>query len=121
MKVQFSIDMPNNEISQYSFNKVYSQSWHWTDRKEVANYIHKLVYYTMVKRNIPLILFKKPVKVILSYNSKLDCDNHSLLSKLIVDGLKGHLIKNDTRKYVVEVDQKFWNGEGILVEIEEIE
>lgn len=120
MKVQFTIDMPNKEIGQYSFNQVYKQAWHWTKRKQVADYIHKLVYCTMIKQEIPRIAFKKPVKVILSYNSRLDIDNHSFVSKLIVDGLKGYLIENDNRKYVAELDQKFWNGEGILVEIEEV-
>jgi hypothetical protein len=39
---------------------------------------------------------------------------------MIVDGLKGYLIKNDTKKYVVELDQKFWDGEGINVIVEEV-
>ena len=35
--------------------------------------------------------------------------------------MKGWLIQDDTKKYVSELDQKFWSGNGILVEITGIE
>jgi hypothetical protein len=119
MKITFNIEMTKKEIGSYSLNKIYA-GIHWAKRKKQADYIHDLVGYTLVQQRIPQILFKKPVKVTLSFNSNLDIDNHAYLSKLIVDGMKGYLIKDDTKKYVVDIEQKFWKEDGILVEVEEV-
>lgn len=114
--VQFIIDF--KVTGEYGMNKLYA-GVHWTVRKRQADFIHSLVQTTLYANKVPKLPFKRPVKVTISYNSKLDIDNHSYLSKLIVDGLKGYLIEDDKRKYLVELDQQFWEGEGILVEVEE--
>ena len=114
--IKFIIDF--KVTGEYGMNKLYS-GVHWTVRKRQADFIHSLVQTTLYANKIPRKLFKRPVKVTISYNSKLDIDNHSYLSKLIIDGLKGYLIEDDKRKYLVELDQQFWEGEGILVEVEE--
>jgi len=118
MKISFEIPMTKKEIGQYSLNKIYA-GLHWTIRKRQADYIHSLVQTTLFAGKVPRKMFNKPVKVTISYNSRLDIDNHSYLSKLIVDGLKGWLIEDDTRKYLVNLEQEFWNEDGIRVVIEE--
>ena len=114
--ISFVIDF--KVTSDYGMNKLYA-GVHWTVRKRQADFMHSLVQTTMFINKVPKKLFTKPVKVSISYNSKLDIDNHGYLSKLIIDGLKGWLITDDKKKYLVELDQKFWNGDGILVEVEE--
>jgi hypothetical protein len=112
--IRFIIDLKVN--AQYGLNKIYSGK-HWTKRKADAEEIHELVYYSMMQQNVPPVLFKKPVIIQISYNSNLDCDNHGYLTKLIVDGMKDYLLKDDSKKYVKEIRQKFWGEKGILVEI----
>ena len=114
--IKFTIDF--KVTGEYGINKLYS-GVHWTVRKRQADFIHSLVQTTLYANKVPKKAFTKPVKVTISYNSKLDIDNHSYLSKLIIDGLKGYLIEDDKRKYMVSLEQKFWDGEGILVEVEE--
>ena len=114
--ISFVIDF--KVTGEYGMNKLYA-GVHWTVRKRQADYIHSLVQTTLYVNKVPRELFKRPVKVTISYNSRLDIDNHSYLSKLIIDGLKGYLIQDDTKKYLVGLNQQFWNGDGIKVEIEE--
>ena len=114
--ISFVIDFKVD--GKFGMNKLYA-GVHWAIRKQQADFIHSLVQTTLYANKVPRKLFEKPVKVSISYNSKLDIDNHSYLSKLIIDGLKGYLITDDTKKYLVELKQKFWQGEGILVEVEE--
>lgn len=114
--ISFVIDF--KVTGEYGMNKLYS-GVHWTVRKRQADFIHSLVTSTLYMNKVPRKLFKKPVKVTIYYNSKLDIDNHSYLSKLIIDGLKGYLIEDDKRRFVVSLEQRFYDGEGILVEVEE--
>ena len=114
--IRFLIDF--KVTGEYGMNKLYS-GVHWTVRKRQADFIHSLVQTTLYANKIPKKLFKNPVKVTISYNSKLDIDNHGYISKLIIDGMKGYLITDDKRKYMVSLEQKFWDEEGILVEVEE--
>lgn len=112
--IKFTIPIKVNK--QYSLNQLY-ESKHWSNRKKKADEIHELVYYSMMQQNIPPVLYKKPVIVQLSFNSNLDCDNHGYLTKLIVDGMKGYLLTDDSKKYVKEIRQKFWGEDGILIEV----
>ena len=114
---KFTIPLKVN--SQYGLNKIYAGT-HWSKRNKQAEEIHELVYYSMMQQNVPPILFKKPVLIQINYNSKLDCDNHRYLTKLIIDGMKDYILKDDSKKYVKEIRQKFWGEEGILVEIWEV-
>ena len=115
--ISFVVDLKVN--SEYGMNKLYS-GVHWTVRKRQADFIHSLIQTTLYVNKVPKMPFKSPVKVSISYNSRLDIDNHSYLSKLIIDGMKGWLIQDDTKRYVRELNQKFWEGKGILVEVESI-
>ena len=112
--ISFVIDF--KVTSEYGLNKLYAGT-HWTVRKRQADFIHAMVQSTLYALKVPRTPFKTPVRVSISYNSKLDIDNHGYISKLIIDGLKGWVIQDDTKKYVKELEQKFWKGKGILVEI----
>jgi Holliday junction resolvase RusA-like endonuclease len=115
--IRFTIDLKVN--ANYGLNKIYA-GVHWTKRKKQAEEIHELVYHSMMQQNVPPVLFKKPVRIDISYNSRMDCDNHGYLTKLIIDGMKDYILKDDSKKYVKEIRQKFWGEKGILVEIWEV-
>lgn len=114
--IRFTIDLKVN--AEYGLNK--SKGKHWGKLDQLANEVHELVYYSMLGQKVPRKLFKKPVRIDISYNSNLDCDNHGLVTKWIIDGMKGYLLKDDSKKYVDGVYQTFWEGDGVLVEIWEV-
>ena len=116
-KVSFVIDI--NVGYKYSLNQIYAGT-SWRKRQRIVTQVHNLVAHTLKELKIERELFKKPVIISLCYNSRLDIDNHGYLSKLIMDGLKGYLIKDDTRKYVKELRQSFWDDLGVLVEVWEV-
>lgn len=106
--------------SKDSVNAIYSGG-HWTKRKEKADYWHQLVMVEM-RKQLPKHIHEKPVCVTISVNCGLDIDNIGYISKCIIDGIKGYLIHDDTRKYVQCLIQKFHEGskDKIIVEIAEI-
>lgn len=50
----------------------------------------------------------------------MDIDNHAYMGKMIVDGLKGYLLTDDSRKYVRGVVHRFHDRDCVLVQVEEI-
>ena len=112
--IAFVLDL--EVTGEWGLNKLYA-GVHWSKRKHQAEQIHGLVQTTLKQKRIPRKTFSKPVSVRISYNSRLDIDNHGYLSKLIIDGLKGYLIEDDRRKYIRALHQCFWSGEGVLVEV----
>ena len=102
----------------YSLNSIYSGR-HWSRRASIAKEIHSLIRLEIKARGLKRDI-EKPCELWLYYNSKLDCSNHGFLTKCIEDGMKGLLIKDDTRKYIKGIYQGFWNGEGVKVKIKEI-
>jgi Endodeoxyribonuclease RusA. len=107
----FYIDYPQ-KISNYGMNAIYSGK-HWTKRKKDAEYWHILTINALRQQGIKRNVLDYPVKVVLSWNDRLDIDNHSYMGKMIVDSLKGYIIKDDNRKYLKEITHRFWNGKQI--------
>lgn len=114
--IRFTIDLKVDK--RYGLND--NKGKYWGEISKLATEVHELVYYSMLQQKVPKKLFKKPVRIDISYNSNLDCDNHGLLAKWIIDGMKGYLLKDDSKKYVNGVYQTFWEGDGVLVEIWEV-
>jgi hypothetical protein len=94
---------------------------HWGKIDKLMNEVHESTYYTMLDQEVPKKLFKRPVAIHISYNSNLDIDNHGLVTKWIIDILKGYLIVDDSRKYLKVLIQDFHSGKDVLVEIWEME
>lgn len=111
--------MPLDRAGEYSLNKIYA-GVHWTKRQKQAQEMHWMVLGALKKAGIKKRICKGPVTIQLSYNTKMDIDNHGYLSKLIIDGLKGYLIMDDTKKHVGCIIQDFWSGKGVKVCIWEI-
>lgn len=105
--------------SVYGLNAIYAGK-HWAKRQKDSEYWHVLVQNELRKQGIKRKLFQKPVRIAFSWDDKLDVDNHAYMAKMITDALKGYLITDDSRKYYQETINKFYRGDKILVEIEEI-
>ena len=104
----------------YGMNSLYAGK-HWSKRKREAEYIKTVVWYAMKMSGVKRRLFERPVCIRLSYNDRMDCDNHGYMTKMVIDGMRGYLLEDDTRKYVTCVTQDFWDGEGVRVQLEEAE
>lgn len=104
--------------SKDSLNVLYSGK-HWTSRKQKADYFHQLVHIAL-KKLPPIKPYEKPVMFEFWFNSNLDLDNHGFLIKTIIDGCKGIVIHDDTRKYVQAICVLYSNKEDIVVRITEI-
>lgn len=100
--------------SEWSMNSIYS-GVHWSKRKQKAEQIHRLVQNALKQAGIRKIPLPFPVKVYISYNSRLDIDNHGYLAKLIVDGMKGWVIMDDNRQYVKALVQEFHDQSADMI------
>lgn len=115
--IQFVI--PLKVTGKYGLNKIYA-GVHWSVRKRQAEEIHKLVVLALRAEGIKRKPHEKPVSISILYNTRMDIDNHGYLTKLIIDGLKGYLIQDDSKRYVRGITQGFWEGDGVLVEVRSV-
>jgi hypothetical protein len=101
-----------------STNDFYSGR-HWTFRKTQADYWHKLVKDTIEDCKINVNLKSNyPASITIYFNNKYDIDNNSAMAKLIIDGMKGLIIQDDTRKFVRVLTLRFYDEDGIKVEVD---
>jgi Holliday junction resolvase RusA-like endonuclease len=115
---EFYIDL--KVTGKLGFNSIYSGQ-HWAKRQKQAEEIHGLVVKSLIANKIKRQIFDKPVIIEIYYNSRLDIDNHGYLSKLIIDGLKGYLIEDDNKNYVVGLCQFFHEDKRIKVVIRSVD
>lgn len=105
---------------EYGLNAIYAGK-HWTKRQKDSQYWHALVKEEQLQQqNIAKKPFERPVRIVFSWNSRLDIDNEAYKRKLIIDALKGWVIYDDTKRYVRELADKITSEEYIIVEIEEV-
>lgn len=114
-----AFEVPVKMDAGMSLNKVYGGK-HWTARKKDADLVHSMVRMALASTKPKPELFTAPVAVTIEYNCRLDIDNCGYMSKLIIDGMKGILIKDDSPKYVCSLVQAFYKGGGIRVTVEEV-
>lgn len=87
------------------------------ERKRDADYWHALTQNAVRKvERFPKII-EEPVVIEGYFNDNLDCSNHAAMLKMIEDGLKGLLIKDDSRKYVTGMLMQFHDEPYILIRI----
>lgn len=123
--VQFSIPYPPTKAGKTAWNKRFSLNSYWAgkhyrQRAEDARYIHQLTVAAMRRARVRKQPFKAPVRIVFSWRDGLDCTNHAALGKMIEDAMKGWVIQDDSPRWVREITHRFHDGEGILVEVEEI-
>ncbi len=124
MKVEFIIPYPEDKreyrrwMKDFSLNAIY-QGKHWSRRIDDAEYWHYLTI-AQINQQIPKAkMFEKPVRVTMYWNDSLDIDNHAYMGKMIVDALKGRLIREDSKKYVRSITHEFHEDKVIRVVIKE--
>lgn len=120
----FYIPYPKTSKEKSAWNKRFGLNAYWSGkhfraRAQDAKEIHNLVYYCLKKDHVKKNIFGVPIEVNFYWNDKQDCDNHAALGKMIVDALKGYLIKDDSPKYFQKVTHEFWRGNTIKVVIKE--
>lgn len=102
----------------YGMNSLYAGK-HWSKRKREAEYIKAVVWYAMKMSKVEQRVMERPVDIRLSYNDRMDCDNHGYMTKMVIDGMRGYLLRDDTRRDVRSVTQDFWDGDGVRVQVKE--
>ena len=104
------------KVSQYGDNAYYSGK-HWLVRKRDSDYWHDLLLAEAPWDKGPL---RSPVRITYYWNDRLDLSNHSMMAKMIEDGIKGRIIEDDSRMHVQEITHRFYNDKVITVVVEEI-
>ena len=88
----------------WSWNKMYA-GIHWSKRKEEADRIHELVYYTLKEEgwmfgegSIPPV-GRVDIHVTAYFRGRPQ-DSDNICDKFYIDGLIGSVIEDDDRRYV---------------------
>lgn len=120
--MRFTIPYPKTQsgmkqfCKEFGMNALYSGK-HWAQRREDAEYIHQTIRAALTEQRIPRRPFQGPVSITFYWNDHLDLDNHSYVGKLIVDGLKGWIVQDDDRRFVKEINHRFYDQDRITVEV----
>lgn len=126
MREVFKIEYPNTPagkkqwMKQFGANAYYAGKF-WTQRKKDADYWHAMVRACMDRQGLRKRPFDRTVVITMYFNDRLDCSNHSVMFKMIEDGMKGRLIHDDSRKWVKGNEIYFHDEDYIKVVVREIE
>ena len=105
---------------RYGMNAYYAGK-HWAQRKQDADYWHLLTRTQMNMQNVRREPFEGPVVVTFCWNDRLDIDNHAVMGKLIVDAMRGRVIRDDNRRYLRGVSKFFHSDDCIKVTVTEVQ
>lgn len=103
---------------QYGLNAYYSGK-HWSARNRDAEYWHNLVSYEMGKQKVRQKPYDSPVIITFFWNDNLDVSNHAAMGKMIEDAMKGRVIKDDSKRYVVGIEHYIHDQPYIRVVVRE--
>lgn len=122
--IKFTIPYPPTKKGKSIFCKrfglnAYYAGKHWSARKRDAEELHWLTRSAMRRAGIRERMLQRPVEITFRWDDRLDIDNHAVLGKAIVDGMKGYILQDDNRRYVRRVCHEFWDGGEIQVEVRE--
>lgn len=122
--IKFTIPYPPTKKGKSVFCKrfglnAYYAGKHWSARKRDAEELHWMTRSAMRRAGIRERILRNPVEITFRWDDRLDIDNHAVLGKAIVDGMKGYILQDDNRRYVRRVCHEFWDGGEIQVEVRE--
>lgn len=101
-------------------NTIYS-GVHWNTRKRYVDDLKMELHLLMLSQLRNVTMFAEPVEITITYPpDKLDIDNHAVVTKLIIDCLRGMVIKDDSPKWLRSVTQRFGEVDEIEVEVGEV-
>ena len=126
MKEVIRIDYPKTAAGKKQWNKLYGTNAYWAGkhhakRTEDARYWHSLTWAAMAAARTRKRPFDKPAVITFRWNDNLDLDNHSMMAKMIVDGLKQRVIQDDTRRWVKGIEHYWHDKPYIEIIVQEIE
>ena len=105
---------------RYGLNALYSTSKNRWERTSDKDFWHTLVMLELNRCRIKRAEFTAPARITFLWDDGLDIDNHAYMGKMIVDALKGYLLHDDSRKWLVEVRHRFHDEKRITVIVEEV-
>ena len=125
MTESFTIPYPKTPSGKKQWSKdyglnAYYAGKHWSKRKQDAEFWHMITRSAMNYCNVRRKPFEKPVIITFYWNDRLDCDNHGIMGKFIVDSMQGRVIVNDNRRWVKGIEHYFSNEDCIRVEVREV-
>ena len=124
-EIHFDIPYPATPGGKKDWNRKYSLNayWsgkHWAQRKKDAEYWHALTISSMAHQGIKRGIINSPVEVEFLWDDRLDIDNHAAMAKMIIDAMKGYILREDNRACVVRVSHGFHDGGVIRVILREV-
>ena len=121
--IRFEIQYPKGGKAKTIWNRrfglnAYYAGNSWPERKRDAEEVHMIARGAMHRAGIKPGVMSSPAQVRFYWADGLGSDDHAVLGKAMVDGMKGYLLGDDGRKYVRKVSHEFWDGDCIRVEVE---
>lgn len=120
--IGFEIDYPPTKKGKTAWNKrfglnAYYAGKHYQQRKRDAQELHALTISAMKRARVRRQMVHGPVEVRFYWDDGLDCDNHAVIGKAVVDSMKGYILPDDNRRWFKKVSHEFWDGGKIRVEV----
>ena len=120
--IVFEIDYPPTKKGKTAWNKrfglnAYYAGKHYQQRKRDAQELHALTISAMKRDRVRRQMVHGPVEVHFYWDDGLDCDNHAVIGKAVVDSMKGYILPDDNRRWFKKVSHEFWDGGKIRVEV----
>lgn len=97
-----------------SWNKLYGAS-HWATKKKMVDEAHQHVMVALAGMEYEMIDYPVDILTIAHLVRKIDADN--VCDKILIDGLKGHILKDDSRKYVHKVSTVCYKSDHDFTEM----
>lgn len=119
-EVVFCIPYPPTKKGKAAWNKRFGLNAYWSGkhfkaRSQDARDIHDMTWIALKKAKVRKETFQEPVEVHFYWDDRQDIDNHAALGKMIVDSLKGYILKDDSPRWFRKVTHEFWPGDCIKV------
>lgn len=120
--IGFEIDYPPTKKGKTAWNKrfglnAYYAGKHYQQRKRDAQELHALTISAMKRARVRRQMVHGPVEVRFYWDDGLDCDNHAVVGKAVVDAMKSYILPDDNRRWFKKVSHEFWDGGKIRVEV----
>lgn len=103
---------------EYGMNAIYAGK-HWKYRQADAAYWHALTQAAIRKAGITGEPYDVPVVITFLWNDRMDLTNHAYMAKMIEDGMKGIIIRDDNPKWVKGVEHYAHEEPYITVKVRE--
>lgn len=115
MTIEFTVPYP---VRKSAWTKRYGLNAYWSGknhhvRAADARDLETLVRLCLRQQGVPVRLFEKPVSISFWHNTRVDIDNHAAIEKMVVDALKGWLLRNDDRRHYRE-KHSFFHDENYM-------